>query len=81
MIKISDHAIQEMMDDNILVEEVYSCLENGSLEIKQFVDGELRYGKKLEFKDKIIMVIYTYRQETIKVVTCYTIRRKRWQKR
>ncbi len=81
MIEISDHAMQEMMDDDILAAEVYSCLENGSLEIKQFVDGELRYGKKLELKYKIIMVIYIHNEETTRVVTCYTIRKKRWQRR
>lgn len=79
MIDIPEHARKEMEDDGITDDEVKVCLKHGSLEIKQVVQGEMRYGKRLELKDKIIVVIYTYRNETTRVVTCYTIRRKKWQ--
>jgi len=78
MIDISDHAKAAMGEDGISEEEIKECLEHGELEIKQLVNGEIRYGKKLEVKDKIIMVIYTHRKEIQRVITCYTIKRKKW---
>jgi len=77
--EIPDHAKDEMESSDISEDEVKTCLEHGSLEIKQFIKGELRYGKKLEFKDKIIMVIYTKRGDKNRVITVYPIRRKKWQ--
>jgi len=70
-----------MDDDGITEEELKSCLEHGQLEIKQFVSGEFRSGKRLELKDKTVMVIYTQRKEVTRVITCYIIQRKRWQSR
>ena len=70
-----------MESGNISKDEVKACLENGSLEIKQFIKGEIRYGKKLEFKDKIIMVIYTQINDKIRVITTYLIRRKKWHQK
>lgn len=55
---ISDHARDEMENAGITEDEVRDCLEHGTLEIKQVVEGETRYGKKLELKEKTIMVIY-----------------------
>ena len=80
MIEISEHAEKAMSDGGITEDEVRSCLEHGELEIKQFVNGEMRYGIKLELKDKTIMVIYTLREKVQRVITCYVIRRKKqWQ--
>tara|TARA_Y100000310_G_C20382739_1_gene668922 strand:+ start:529 stop:771 length:243 start_codon:yes stop_codon:yes gene_type:complete len=76
MIEISEHARKAMEDDAITEDEVQRCLEHGELEIKQLVKEEVRYGKKLELKDKIIMVIYTHRKEIKRIITCYIIRRK-----
>lgn len=79
--EISDHARDEMEASDITEDEVKACLEHGSLEIKQFVKGELRYGKRIEFKDKTIIVIYTKLNEVkIRVITTYPIRRKKWKK-
>lgn len=78
---ISDHAHDEMAHAGISEAEVRDCLEHGELEIEQVVQGETRYGKRLELKDKTIMVIYTIRNDEERVVTAYTIRRKKsWQK-
>ena len=77
--EISDHAEKEMRSSGITEDEVKACLEYGTLEIKQFVKGELRYGKKLELKDKKIMVIYTKIEGKIRVITTYHIRRKKWK--
>ena len=63
-----------MESSDISENEVKVCLE-----IKQFVKGELRYGKKFEFKDKTIMVIYVKRENKDRIVTVYPIRRKKWQ--
>ncbi len=80
MIDVPDHARKEMENDGITEEEVCWCLEHGDLEIKELVKGEMRYGKKLELKDKTMMVIYTFRGEVTRVVTCYTIgRKKQWR--
>jgi len=68
-----------MEDDGISEEEIKACLEHGQLEIKQLVNGEPRYGKRLVCKDKTMMVIYTDREDVIRVITTYLIRRKKWQ--
>ncbi|MBI2581321.1 DUF4258 domain-containing protein [Candidatus Woesearchaeota archaeon] len=79
MITFPQHAEDEMLKDGISREEAEACLEHGELVIKQVVKGELRYGKQLQLKGKEIVVIYTLRKEETRVVTCYTVRRKRWQ--
>jgi len=78
MIQISDHARKAMDDDAISEDEVNQCLDQGELEIKQVVNGEMRYGKKLELKEKTIMVIYTH-SDIDRIITTYVIRRKKWQ--
>ncbi len=80
MIDISEHAREEMIASDISEEDLKACLEHGEREIKQIVDGETRYGNKLICKDKIIMTIYTYRGNDIRIITCYPIWRKRtWE--
>ncbi len=79
MITFSQHAEEEMLKDGISKEEAEACLEHGELVIKQVVKGELRYGKQLQLENKEIVVIYTLRKEETRVVTCYTVRRKKWQ--
>ena len=61
MIEISRHALKGMEDDEITEDEIKAGLEHGELEIKQLVKGEMRYGNKLDTKEKTIMVIYTYK--------------------
>jgi len=76
---LSDHAKEEMQASGITEDEVNVCLEHGELEIKQVVDGETRYGNKIVFKEKTIIVIYTYAGEEKRVITCYSIwRKKAW---
>lgn len=77
---ISDHARDEMAKEGITEQNVRGCLEHGELEIKQIVQGETRYGKQLELKDKTMMIIYTIRNNEERIITAYTIRRKKWQK-
>lgn len=80
MITFSDHAKNEIVASGITEEEVRECIEHGEREIKQVVDGETRYGNKLELKDKTIIVIYTYRGEETRIITCYPVwRKKTWQ--
>jgi len=82
MIERSSHAEGAMESDGISEEEVRHCLENGELEIRQVVGGETRYGKQLELKDKKIMVIYSLLRDVQRVITAYTIQRKRtWQRK
>ena len=76
---ISDHAFDEMQNDGITEAEIEQCLRYGELEIKQIVQGESRYGKKLELKDKTIMTIYAFQGNEERIITVYVIRRKKWQ--
>jgi len=78
MITFSDHVEEEMLKSDIKKNEVINCLEHGELIIKQFVNNEVRYGKQIEFKDKTIIVIYTYKNKNIRIITTYSIRRKKW---
>lgn len=77
---ITWHAREAMDHYGISEEEVGLCLELGSLEVKQVVNQEMRYGNKLVTKEKTLMVIYTYRENKVRVITCYLIRRKKWTK-
>ena len=78
---IPAHAQREMALSGITEEEVRSCVGHGNLEIRQVVRGEVRYGKKLELKDKTVVAIYTLRHNEERVVTAYLIRRRSpWQK-
>jgi len=79
--ELSDHAKAEMETSEITKNEVIACLEHGSDEIIQVVNGETRYGKKILLKDKTLMVIYTYKGHIIRIITTYIVWRKKWQKR
>ena len=74
---ISFHAKDEMASSSITEDEIKACLEHGELVIKQIVNGEMRYGKQIDFKDKTIIVIYTYQHEEERVITTYPVRRKK----
>ena len=74
---LSDHALEEMAHSAISEEEVQQCLEHGNLIAKQRVKGELRYLKRIEFKERKIIVIYTYVGDEEKVITTYPIKRKK----
>ncbi len=79
---LSGHAQDEMRRAGITEENIEHCLMSGVLEIKQIVKGEMRYGKKLELKDKTIMVIYTFQNKEERVITAYPVRRKKsWLRR
>ena len=78
---ISDHAVEEMANACITEQDVHDCLAHGELEIRQIVDGETRYGKRIELNDKTIMIIYTVRDKEERIITAYAIRRKKWQKK
>lgn len=78
---ISKHAKEEMEKSSISEKEVKACLEHSELIIKQVVKGEIRYGKELVLKDKKIVVIYTFKDDKLRVITVYPIWRKKWLKR
>jgi len=77
MVVFSPHAIREMLRRKISLEEALHCLNHGELIIRQNVKGETRYGKRIELRDKTILVIYVHENTTTKVITCYPIKRKR----
>ena len=71
--------MEEMERAGISRGEVVVCLLHGALEISQIIGSEKRYGKKLELKDKTIIVIYTLRNGEERIITAYVVRRKKWQ--
>lgn len=77
MITFSDHARAAMAEHGITDEEAHATLEYGTRTMWEVVDGERRYGNELLTKERIIVVIYTYRNDTLRVITCYEKRRKR----
>ena len=81
MIAISPHAEEEMKKSGINKEEIEQCIGEGKLITKQIVKGKMRYGKRLDLKDRKIVVIYAIdKRGNEKVITCYPIRRKKWWK-
>jgi hypothetical protein len=77
---LSDHAKEEMLKDGISEEEVRQCLEHGELIFTQAMRGEMRYIRKLDLKDRSIVVIHTFRDNDHRVITTYAIRNEKWQK-
>ena len=78
---LSDHAQEEMVHSNISEEEVQQCLAYGELIAKQYIKGETRYLKQIAFKERTIIVIYTYEDQEERVITTYPIKRKKqWTK-
>jgi len=77
---VSEHARQQMLQSGIDESDVRACLEHGELVIKQVVKGEMRYGKQPDLKDKRIIVIYTRYDGDARIITTYSVKRKRWQK-
>lgn len=58
--------------------DIQECLIDGSLEIKQFVKGEIRYGKVLNLRRNIIVVIYVITKDCEeRVVTTYFLKKRR----
>jgi len=76
---LSEHARQEMQASGVSEEEIIACLEHGELEYQKVIRGEMRYLRRIDFKDKTIMVAYTYQESETRVITCYTHNRKKWQ--
>ena len=77
---LSEHAKEEMLKDGITEEEVKQCLEHGTEIMKNCVNGEMRYGRKLEMKDRSVIAIYTFRNGETRVITAYTDEDQRWRK-
>ena len=77
---LSEHAKEEMLADGISEEEVRQCIEHGTKIIKDCVNGEMRYGKRLAMKDWSVIAIYTFRQGETRVITAYTVNDQRWRK-
>lgn len=77
---ITEHAREEMAQDDISEDEVVQCLQHGELHRRILVKGEQRYAKRYVFKGKTIEVIYTIRRDEERVITAYRIWRKRWQR-
>ena len=78
MIVLSPHARSAMEEHSITEDAIRTALEHGECCIKMQVGKELRYGNKLELKDKTIVVIYTHQEEATRIITCYPLRRRKW---
>jgi len=80
LIIITDHARVAMLHDDTSEEEIERCLERGYLKFKEKVKGEMRYAKQIDFKNKSILVVFTYRNNEERIITTYKINKKKWQK-
>lgn len=76
---LSGHAIERMLKKGITETEVKECIEHGCMEIELPVRGEMRYGKKLDLKNRSIVVIYTLSGNEPRVITVYQIVNRKWQ--
>lgn len=76
---LSDHAKEKMLALGITADEITTCIDYGVIEIKNIVNGEVRYSKRLDIKNKSIMVVFTYRESETRVITCYKLKRKKGQ--
>jgi len=68
-----------MLSKNISEDEVLQCLDFGENTITDCVNEEIRHAKRLDAKDRSIVVIYTLKNNDLRVITVYTVRNK-WQK-
>ncbi len=76
MLDISPHASKAMQEHAITEDEVMAALVDGKTEFEIFVKGEKRYGNVFIEKHRKIMVIWSWRKEKKRVITCYPLKRE-----
>ncbi|MCX6709122.1 MAG: DUF4258 domain-containing protein [Candidatus Woesearchaeota archaeon] len=76
---LSVHAKERMLSKNISEDEVLQCLDFGVLKATNCVEGEIRHYKRLDLKEKSVVVIYTFENDELRVITVYAIINK-WKK-
>lgn len=76
MIVLSPHARIAMRRHAITEDEIRAALEDGETEFEIFAKGEKRYGNVLVEKQRKIVVIWTWRKEKKRIITCYPLRRE-----
>ena len=62
------HAIHE--------DEIMAALIDGEVEFELFVKKEKRYGSVLIEKQRKIVVIWAYRGQKKRIITCYPLKRE-----
>lgn len=65
-----------MLKKGISEDEVIECLDFGIPQATKSVEGEVRHAKLLELKGKSVVVIYTFREDELRVITTYAIMKK-----
>lgn len=75
----SVHAKERMLKKGISEEEIMQCLNFGVLKATNCIEGEIRHYKRLDMKDKAVVVIYTFKNNESRIITAYPIVKK-WQK-
>ncbi|MDI6721404.1 MAG: DUF4258 domain-containing protein [Candidatus Aenigmarchaeota archaeon] len=75
-IEISPHAADSMEKHNISIDEIKSALVDGETEFEIYVEGEKRHGNTLLQKTRKLIVIWARRNDKIRVITCYLMKRK-----
>ena len=74
-VEISPHAREAMSKHDVSEDEVYAALAiEPTLQVD--VEGECRYGSILIEKTRKLVVIWTPRTNSKRVITCYPLRRK-----
>ena len=76
MIEISPHAREAMRKHAISEDEVMAALIDGEVKFELFAGKEKRYGSVLIEKQRKIIVIWTYRGQKKRIITCYPLKRE-----
>lgn len=70
---LSVHAKERMLKKGISEDEVMQCLDYGIPQVTKCVEGEIRHAKLIDLKHKSVVVIYTFRDGELRVITTYAI--------
>ncbi|VVB81567.1 Uncharacterised protein [uncultured archaeon] len=73
---VSVHARERMLRKGISEDEVRECIDFGISQATKSVEGEVRHAKLLDLKGKSVIVIYTFREDELRVITTYAIIKK-----
>ncbi len=76
MIYITPHARDSMQKHSITEDEIVAALVDGKTEFEIFVKQENRYGNVLLEKHRKILVIWTWRKNKKRIITCYPLKRE-----
>ena len=75
----SGHARAAMEEHGISEAEVAAAVACGRKLAQKIVKDEIRYSRAIDLKGRTIIVIFTFRDDQPRVITCYPLRSKTWE--